>query len=369
MFQIKSKARDYCNFFFSILSKSGQRLNNKIINLNNGVRMNYHYHKKVFAVIILLLSFTYPEETFQFKGFIQNWFSYNNQGSGFNVRRVMLKSYGKINPKVSWYAQYGWNQQKPALMDAAIKYSPDKLLNTKIGRFSVPGSRFGTLAPSSKLTFIERPMSVKKWNSFNGYTSFRSVGVQIGGEFTNFSYKTMISNNQADNLYNPRITNNTYSENEDMRFIGRIEYGWRNIKLGTFFSSPINKDPFEQSYGADLVFDKKPIKFRGGYIHGYRDHENSQMTYSGLISELSYTIKSIQPAFRYDLYDPSHEMNENIEVDIYHNFTLGINYYPDKNIKIQANYLVRKEKMVDPINRDDFDNNLFYINLQYKFGK
>lgn len=44
---------------------------------------------------------------------------------------------------------------------------------------------------------------------------------------------------------------------------------------------------------------------------------------------------------------PSNEINYIVEVDIYHNYTFDVNYYPDKNIKIQAKYLICRENMID----------------------
>ncbi|MCF7885355.1 MAG: OprO/OprP family phosphate-selective porin [Candidatus Marinimicrobia bacterium] len=322
---------------------------------------------KSIAVIILFFLFSnlFAGQQLKFKGFIQNWFSYTKQGSGFNIRRVMLKSYGKINPDVSWYAQYGWNQQKPALMDAAVQYSPDELLNIKVGRFSVPGTKFGSLTSSSQLTFIERSMIIKKWNSFNGYTSFRSVGLQIGGEINKFIYKTMFSNNQAETLYTPSMAAPTYNESEALRFIGRVEYKLGELSAGAFFSSPIKKEPLAKSFGGDLIISKQPIKFRTGYIQGERKPNSSKITYSGLITEVSWAFANLQPTIRYDFYNPISEGDEAGEVDVYQNITFGLNYYPIENIKLQANYLLRKEKMRGSL--DEYDNNLLYFNIQYSF--
>jgi len=323
---------------------------------------------KSVALIILLFLFSnlLVGQQLEFDGFIQNWISYSKQGSGFNIRRVMLKSYGKINPEVTWYAQYGWNQQKPALMDAALQYSPDKLLNIKVGRFSVPGTKFGGLTSSSQLTFIERPMIVKKWNSFNGYTSYRSVGLQIGGKITNFTYKTMISNNQAETLYTPGIANPTYSEAETLRFIGRVEYKWGVLNAGAFYTSPTRKDPPVKSFGGDLIISKSPLKFKTGCIQGERKPNNAKITYSGLITELSWNFANLQPTIRYDIYNPVSEGDEAGEVDLYQNITFGLNYYPIENIKLQANYLLRREKMIGSL--DEYDNNLLYFNIQYSCG-
>jgi len=326
------------------------------------------YKKYILIVFFLLLSNIYAKESLNFKGFVQTWFSYNSQGSGFNIRRVMLKSYGKINSNTSWYAQYGWNQQNPALMDAAIKYSYSDNLKIKAGRFTVPGTLFGGLTPSSKLTFVERAMIVKKWNGFNGYTGFRSVGLQIGGKFNNLNYKAMVSNNQADALYTPGITRKKYKNSDPLRFIGRLAYGRKYTRAGIFVNRSIEVNPSEYSYGADLVVNKKPMKLRSGYIRGKREQNSSQITYSGLISEISWKMNnSVQPTFRYDLYDPEKNNNDYSEVDLYHNFGLGLNYYLTNNIKVQANYLIRKEDRLDSSVQSNFDNNLVYFNLQYKF--
>ena len=325
--------------------------------------------KSLFTAILVILFMSVSlqaAEQINWGGFAQTWFSYNNNGQGYNIRRVMLKASGNINSNFTWYTQYGWNQQNPGLMDAAIKYKYNNLLQLKAGRFGVPGTIFGALTSSSKLTFVERPMIVKKWNGFNGYTGFRSVGLQLSGQASNLKYKGMVSNDQASKLYKPGITDTTYPDSDNLKFTGRLEYGLENIEAGIFASAPIVKDPVLNSYGIDVAYDKQPLKLSTGYIQGEREIKDVDITYSGFISHLSWQFDKFQPTFRYDLYNPSVAEHEDIDVDLHHNFTLGLNYYYSNNIKIQANYLLREEKMFE--DSDKYDNNLFYINLQYRFS-
>src|SRR6056297_1937017 len=94
------------------------------------------------------------QPTVNFKGLLHNWYSYTGEGSGFNIRRVRLKAYGKLDEKINWYAQYRWDKQDPSLLDVALSYEFNQYFSLKAGQFVAPGSKYGALTSASKLTFV-----------------------------------------------------------------------------------------------------------------------------------------------------------------------------------------------------------------------
>jgi len=325
---------------------------------------------KVKVILFCLLSLLFGKQLnskdLNFKGLLHNWYSYTNEGTGFNIRRVRLKAYGKLDEKISWYAQYRWDKQIASLLDAAISYKFNQYLSLKVGQFVAPGSKYGALTSASKLTFVERAMVVKKWGGYNGYSSYRSVGLQAAGKFNNLRYSTMLSNNSANALYNPGITQDNYSDSEHLRFSTRLEYAFDNVQVGVYLSTPIQEDKLGRSYGADLIYNNNSMKIGLGVIQGYNDNfDSSDNEYSGLLAHLADLVGKIEPLLRYDMYNPSTDNLAEAPVKIYHNITGGINYYYSENMKIQVNYMQREEEMRS--NLDKLDNNLFYVNLQYTF--
>ncbi len=107
------------------------------------------------------------------------------------------------------------------------------------------------------------------------------------------------------------------------------------------------------------------------------DSEGEEIEYNGFYAVLGYRVcKKIEPVVRFDTYTPVKSSYDDSFVKRYCNIGLGINYFYSKNVKIQANYIIRNKKLtdIDPaviggifVVPPQWENKLFYINFQYSF--
>lgn len=325
----------------------------------------------------LLTTANLKGEGIQFKGFAQTWLSYgelnsgDDSGYGFTLRRVRLKPYGAFSDKIKWTLQVGWDKQSAKLIDVYIDFLLSKEFNIRIGQFTAPGTISGTLTSSSQLDFLERPMVTEKWSDNNALSSFRAIGIQADGEFLNkkLYYAVMLSNSRTAELFNPSIKSTGYTHTGNgLMFWGRLEARpTKGLTLGAFYGGgkETDTDIERNTYGAHIYYVDKGFTFKIEYLAGKYGIENAETEYNGFYALLGYKTGKIEPILRFDSYTPIDGAFDSAGVEKYNNFTLGVNYYYNKNVKFQANYLLRDESTAAGFEK--IKNNLFYVCIQYSY--
>ena len=246
-----------------------------------------------------------------------------------------------------------------------------KGFNLRVGQFTPPGTISSTLTSSFKLDFLERPMVTEKWGDHNALTGFRSIGIQADGELFDgkLYYALMAANPKTSDLFNPSIKSTEYSHDSNgIMFWGRFEARLvKGLKLGAFIGTgkETDTDYVRTTYGAHFYYEFKKINFKAEYIEGKYGIENLETKYNGFYIVLGYKVGKIEPIARFDAYSPKDGTADNTGVETYNNYTLGINYFYNKNITLQANYLIRDESMTAGLNK--IKNNIFYVCCQYTF--
>ncbi len=342
---------------------------------------------KKFVLVLITVSMTiFPllSGDVKIKGFVQTWFSVGPQYTGeltgdtpetetvtgFKINRMRLKFYGKLSKNVKWYVQFiGDNAATPKLLDAALMVKFSEEFNIKVGQFVSPGPASGCLTPSSKIDFVERAQITKLWSGFNGLLGWRAMGVQFYGNLAKgkIYYALMVANPKTILTFNPSIKSSLYSGNANQpAVLGRIEIKpTKCITIGAFGTQSKTTDDVERtSYGANLFFMKNGFKLKGEYISGTID-TGIETNYEGFFVTAGYKFNKIEPILRFDTYTPNKDSYDTLFVEKYNNVTAGLNYYFNKNIKIQINYVMRSENMAEGAN--ELENNLFYVNFQYSF--
>jgi hypothetical protein len=330
-------------------------------------------------VLIFLVMLVTPGnvrgEAIKFKAAVQTWLSHAEQdaeegsGYGFTLRRVRLKPYGSLSKKLKWTLQLAWDKQTPKLIEVYFDYLHTKSFKLRIGQFTAPGAKSGTLTSSFKLDFLERAMVTQKWPGYSGLSSYRAIGIQVHGDIMNdkLYYAFMLANPNTGELFSPTIKSTDYShDNNGIMFWGRLESALaKGLKLGAFFGNgkETDTDYKRTTYGAHLYYVNKGINFKVEYIAGEYGLENAETKYNGYFAVLGYKTGKFEPIARYDCYSPNDGDPDGAGVEKYNNITVGVNYYHNKNIKFQANYVYRDETMTAGL--DKIKNNLFYVCFQY----
>ena len=336
--------------------------------------------KKVIVALIFFLIgnvFFVCAGEIKFKGFVQTWGSYvqlndtEDSGYGFTFRRVRLTPYGNLSKRINWKLQLGWDKLSPGLIEAYIDFLLSDNINIRVGKYTVPGTISSSISPSYELDFIERPQVTLKWGSNNGLIKFRSLGVQVYGKVFNdkLYYAFMLSNPRTSSPFTTDLKSANYTiENWGIALWGRVEASIkRSLRLGAFFGTGKEEDTEikRQSWGIHLFYTKSNLNVKFEYIAGEYGEKLNQKKYNGFYAVLGYRLKKIEPIIRYDTYSPENGNPDDSGIKKYKNTIFGINYFFSKNIKLQANFALRKELMAEEF--IEIRNNLFFVCLQYLF--
>jgi len=332
----------------------------------------------IFLFVFLFVSVTSMRgESIKFNGLVQTWFSYGEEGYGddsgygFTLRRVRFKPSGAFSDKITWTLQAGWDKQTASLVDVYIDFILSKAFKIRIGKYTVPGTISSSLTSSGKLDFVERAAITQQWGSRNGLSSYRALGIQAYGDLMDgkLYYAFMLSNPRTTSLFSPSIKDNIYAAQDNgIVFWGRVEaFLTKGLRLGAFYTGGKETDTelTKNSYGAHLFYVNNGINFKVEYIAGEAGLEGMETKYNGMYAVLGYNTGKVEPIVRYDFYTPVDGGADSAGVEKYNNITLGLNYYHSKNVKFQANYVLRKESMA--AGHEEIKNNLFYVCLQYSY--
>lgn len=311
----------------------------------------------------------------KFKGLVQTWFSAAQQdsevdsGYGFTLRRVRFKPYGAFSKTIKWGFQVGWDKQNASIFDAYLEFIMSPQLKLKVGQFAAPGTVSGALTSSGALDFVERPAVSQRWGGNAGLYGYRGMGVQAHGDLMDgkLYYAVMIANPKTTGLFTPGIKSNDYQhDNNGVMLWGRLESKpVKGLRIGAFYGGGKEKDTdyVRSSYGAHIFYVKGGINFKVEYIAGEFGYDGAETKYSGYYTLLGYKKGKWEPIVRYDVYKPIDGDPNGFGVESYNNITVGVNYFLNKKVKLQANYVIRDETMVAGVAK--IKNNLFYICWQY----
>lgn len=357
-----------------------------------------------FLILLALLAFCKPtqaqddDKKVEFKGYAQMYYSFAQQGedettNGFSIRRLRFAPHGKINDKFKWGFQLGFDKANFSLLDVYLRYEMNEMFNIKAGKFATPGSRSGAYADAlfstTKMTCIQRSMVTQYWKVYSSLHGYRNVGIQVDGKLNGkLYYAIMLSNYSGNELFTPNVANlNNNGHDMNYAVTGRLEYFISGeFSIGGFFETGLREDENyngsaytinseKTSFGFHTLYRDENIRFMAEYIKGKNDNKEPiyingsldilkiNREYDGFFVEGGYVIGKLMPVARFSYF----KLEENLD-DNFTNITLGVNYYPTKNIKLQANYIHKMEEFEDD-NAEEIDNNMFIMCLQYTFGK
>ncbi len=329
--------------------------------------------KRILLIVLIsvfLITSVYSEVNF--KGLVQNWFSMSSQENGetsdsiygFSNRRIRLAPFGTLGKKARWGVQFAFDKfATPVVLDAYLEYFFSREAIVKFGLFAPPGSKAAALTSSGALDFIERATIVQLWNGNNGLHGYRAFGAQLSGKFMEgkLYYALMVSNAlTTGNNWLPSIkTPSTVNPHTGIGFWGRLEaYPVPGLQIGGFIGSGTEADPAiadieikRSSYGFNLFYKKNNINVKFEYLGG----DSNDVKYSGMYAVAGYLFNKFEPIIGFESYTRIEEGEK------YTNFSGGINYFHSKNIKLQLNYIMRTEELID------VDNDIIYANIQYSF--
>ena len=180
----------------------------------------------------------------------------------------------------------------------------------------------------------------------------------------------MVANQKTYGILTPSLKETEYvNENDGIALWGRIQTILQNgLQCGAFYGTgrENNNEIKRNSYGVHLFYIKNGINLKMEYISGQVIESEQKKIYEGLYFLLGYRINKFEPIIRYDFYVPNQGDMDDYGVKKYKNYTLGINYFHNKNIKGQMNYVIRNGSMAEGFD-ESIKSNIFFINFQFSF--
>lgn len=280
----------------------------------------------------------------------------DSQNDSFSLHRVRLKFDGHVLPELRYCIEIDATDSWNILRDAYIEYTGHPFANIIVGQTYIPFSE-EKLQPPTDLEFIDR----SRVTSNLSYD--RDIGVQVRGEVFHetLSYGAGVFNGAG---------RNTSDNNDSKDIIARAVISpfkdmlLEGLSLGAAFQygkqpRSGNAEGDRTVIGALAKYEYDKLKIQSEYL--FRSQEQiaglSDKDADGLYIMAAYHfLPKLQGAIRYEQYDPDRDTSGDRE-DI---ITLGVNYFFNDYLKLQANYLLKDEET-------EVSNNEFALQLQMKF--
>ena len=364
--------------------------------------VNHHYFKKVFGCFVWSFIFwtgsllaQAPQDTtspvttpspktfalstaldMRLSGYVQfryTYFTEENRYSTFDIRRARLSLQGNIlDPKIGYKLQVDF-AGNPKILDATAAYTAHPYFKITIGEFKIPFSN-ENLTSSAQLISINRSQVVEalvaRSRDVIGQQNGRDIGAQVSGVVKGNKEFALID--YSFGIFNGAGINTLADNNQAKDFSGRVVL--QPIKGLTFGSSYYNgtgtwgvidtsgvsiiANRNRDRIGGEVSFVRPRYALSGEYIRGEDDTTQKE----GFFVQLSgYAIQDrLQLLVKYDWYDPNADIPENALT----HYIFGINYYLNKNARIQAHYQAAQEEGGD---ETKLDNDIVAIMAQLQF--
>jgi len=311
-------------------------------------------------------------------GFIHSRFSAGKgEKDSFSIKRARVKFTGNLDERFSFkiQAETAESEKVPTttetafLLDAYVVCGLKDALKIKTGQFKIPMSA-EALASSTKSDLINKYQFISQMFP----SKCRDTGIMAEGKFSGnkIAYSAGVFNgsgpNAADNddnsFYVARLAAKvSQAINAGIGYAGSHETAGGNSKIETaLITNPAFASYEKRIAQADVEFKRDDISLKAEYITGSYAPDNStvEITAAGFGVTGSYFVipKKLSVAARYEEYDPDDSVTDVKDVKW---MALGLNYSPAKKVRLQVNYISKKEA------KNEVDDDSFIVQLQYCF--
>jgi len=233
----------------------------------------------------------------------------------------------EIDPTISPAIVYGW-----------IDLKASDRLKLRIGRFyypfgleyTTPPSRFDSILPATVL-----------WEYF-GYS--RDIGAQVIGGRNRIKYYLSVVNGRD---------NEMTEDNDSKDFCGRVTFDLAGMTVGaSHYSGRSGTTEAERMRtGGEVEFGAGPFTFKGEFISGLDGEVRSQGWYAMPIFDITPVIQAL---IKCESWDPDVKSPGDHQTIV----TPGFNFFLEKDLKLQVNYVIKEEE------KDPVENNSFLTQIQ-----
>lgn len=258
-----------------------------------------------------------------------------SDANGFDIRRVHLNLKGELTKKLdySFQAEFAGS---PKILDAYVRYKLDRRFNLQVGEFKIPFSIENTYGPST-LETADNSLAISRLCNYSDVSGIASNGRDIGlsaygGFFPQDGYNLV---DYAVGVFNGNGINLS-DNNTSKDFSGRLTLNpIRHLSVaGSYYNGSHGKTGdthYRTRTGFGAKWEDKRLLIRSEYICGNTGGIKSQ----GAYAVAGYFLtEQLQTVAKYDYFQQDKTDAASKETD----YSLGLNYYPVKFLRLQANY-------------------------------
>jgi len=280
---------------------------------------------------------------------------------GTDLRRIRLDFKGAITGDWDYRLQLDFAVTSK-ILDGYINYTLDDYFKVTAGQYKIPFSLENQIA-DDKSESIERSQVVEalvaRSTDVIGNQNGRDIGLQISGSLLGKKGQYLLEYYAG--LFNGQGIN-VSDKNKPKDFSGRVVlHPVKGIDFGGSYYNGYDiwgastKPQVRTRYGAELKLNYQALGLSTEYISG----RDGLVTRKGWYALLGYYIipEKLQPIVKYDSYNPNQGLS-NLTSKAY---TLGVNYFFNNWTKLQVNYTLKREEVVQ------IPNDLFEVQLQIAF--
>ena len=321
-------------------------------------------------------------------GFVQGLYQLNAdkdmnvESNTLRMRRVRMSVDGNLGKHVSYKIQGDW-VSSPILVDAYIKIKACPEFAVQVGQFKTPFTLESPINPVN-LEIFDYGETVKALSGYDDVSGVgkqgRDIGVMATGslfkledqDFSLIGYSIGIFNGNGINV----VDNNNRKD-----VVGRLEFHpWiKGMTLtGSYYYGKHfnNIDLTRNRYSFGAQYDANSFLFRAEYIGGETGkavqdqnvinedlYTENLFNSNGYYAVAGYWIhfgnednpQKLMPVIRYEKFVKDMEVENDATY-----YTIGVNYWPWKNVNFKLNYSYIQHKNSD-------DSHRFAAILSYKF--
>lgn len=275
-------------------------------------------------------------------GFINVRYQYsteNGNANGFDIRRARLDFKGDMAAKLDYRFQAEF-AGTPKILDAYIRYRIDRRFNLQIGEFKIPFSIENAYAPST-LETADNSMAISRLCNYADISGIaangRDIGMMFYGGFLKKNGYNLVD--YAVGIFNGNGIN-IKDNNKSKDFSGRLTINpLRFLSFaGSYYNGRYGKEGETHGrmrVGVGAKWEDSRLLLRSEYIYGKTGGVESD----GVYAVAGYFIRpKFQPVLKYDYFLQDKSDSSTAEND----YSIGLNYYPIKALRLQANYTCKK---------------------------
>ncbi|GJD96227.1 OprO/OprP family phosphate-selective porin [Methylobacterium iners] len=336
-------------------------------------------------------------------------------GSNIEVRRAWIESYLTINDAVELAFQYDLNTDRTPIQDAAIGYRGIKGLVVTLGNFKEPFS-LQQLISDNNTTFVERALPDalvparntglavaaygERWTLTGGvFGGNINTGVELGGiaGTVRATYAPILSETEVLHLGTAGSFRSYDQSDRSLSFSSKPE-------AFVFQTSLINTGSIRNAgdlarFGIEAAYQNGPFRLQGEYIRAEAGRQ-------GLLPGASFEGGYVEGAWVFNGKGRPYQLKTNYGADlaifkgvqvgeeqrvsrggtgvfelagrfsfldlkdgginggVERNWTAGVNWYPDKNIRLMANYIRAHAQGSPALGRRDVEADIAEFRLQ-----